>query len=302
YMIRELSAIVPMDNLVNATGIMIDPDQGLRNQLDIDEMAVLELAGTKSSRSVYNVLKGLRPGMSEIEASAAFCIDGDPLVSHPNLNFTLEGSRRGLVSPGTSVLSLGNVCNIGFGYRSSMVARTAFYAKGPGDLPAGWADTLREVFIPYFNVIKTWYESLAIGVSGKAIIARIRQEVPEFDELGVGLNPGHLIHNDEWTTSIFTEKGEHLIKNGMGIQCDIIASPRLLPGVHVEDGLAMADLNTRKAFKAKYPKSWRRIEGRRSFIKEVLGIRINDEVLPFSDIQGCLFPWMASLDIVLASV
>ncbi|MCE5255488.1 MAG: hypothetical protein LLF89_01410, partial [Spirochaetaceae bacterium] len=46
YMIRELSAIVPMDNLVNATGIMIDPDQGLRNQLDIDEMAVLELAGT----------------------------------------------------------------------------------------------------------------------------------------------------------------------------------------------------------------------------------------------------------------
>jgi len=183
-----------------------------------------------------------------------------------------------------------------------MVARTAFYAKSSQDMRKEWEDSLNKIFIPYFQVIKTWYELLAIGVSGKSVIEEIRNNVPEFDELGIGLNPGHLIHNDEWTNSIFTENRECFIKNGMGIQCDIIASPSSFPGAHVEDGLAVADAATRERFKAKYPESWHRIERRRNFMKDVLGIRINDEIMPFSDIQGCFFPWMASLDCVLASV
>jgi hypothetical protein len=153
-------------------------------------MAVLELAGTKTSRAVYNVLLHLKPGLSEIEASAYLELDGDPLVSHPNLNFTHEGARKILVSPGHHRLKYGSVFNISVGYRSSQVARTALYARHTSDLPSEWADIMEKIYLPYFRVIVHWYQNLRIGVTGKSILEHIRKHVPEYDSLGIGLNPG----------------------------------------------------------------------------------------------------------------
>ena len=284
---------------LNVTDVMIHPGYGLRTRLDIDEIAVLELAGTKTSRSVYNVMKHLKPGISEIEASAFFELDGDPLVAHPNLNFTLEGIRRGLVSPGNNRLQYGSPFNIGLGYRSSMVARTALYARNTGDIPSSWADIMEKIYKPYFSVIVHWYENARIGATGKSIIDHIRKNVPEYDSLGIGLNPGHLIHNDEWTSSIFTTTENYEIKDGMAIQCDIIACPEKYPGIHIEDGLVMAGAETRRRFSEKYPDAWNRIQARRKLMKEQLNIQINDEVLPFSDLQGCFSPWTVDPHLVL---
>jgi hypothetical protein len=298
FMVKALESLC--QQILNVTDIMIHPCYGIRTTLDIDEMTVLELAGTKSSRSVYNVMKNLKPGISEIEASAYLAVDGDPLVAHPNLNFSPEDIRRGLVSPGSRRLKYGDPFNIGFGYRSSMVARTAFYAQNASDIPERWADIMEKIYIPYFRVIACWYENLKIGVSGKLILERIREQVPEYDRLGIGLNPGHLIHNDEWTSSIFTDKAEYFVKDGMAIQCDIIACPKDYPGIHIEDGLIMAGEEKRLQFAQKYPESWKRIEWRRKLMKEHLNIQIVDELLPLSDLQGCLSPWTSNPHSVLA--
>ena len=286
-------------NILNVTDIMIHPGYGLRTTLDIDEMAVLEIAGTKSSRSVYNVLRNLKPGMSEIEASSYLRIDGDPLVSHPNLNFTIDGARLILASPGLSILNYGSVFNISFGYRSSQCARTAFYARDSGDIPLEWKDIMEKIYIPYFRIIVLWYENIKIGITGKKIIEIIKDQVPEYSELGIGLNPGHLIHNDEWTSSIFTDKADYAVKDGMAIQCDIIACPENYPGIHIEDGIIMAGQETRKLFSKKYPESWKRIEARKKLMKEYLHIQIPDDVLPLSDIQGCYSPWTVNPNSVL---
>ena len=287
---------------LNVTDIMIHPAYGLRTTLDIDEMAVLELAGTKSSRSVYNVLTNLKPGMSEIEASAFLAVDGDPLVAHPNLNFTLEGARQILASPGSHKLKYGSIFNISFGYRSSMVARNALYVQNAGGIPSEWNGIMEKIFLPYFRVIVHWYENIKIGITGKTILELIKKEVPEYDSLGIGLNPGHLIHNDEWTSSIFTDTGEYVIKDRMAIQCDIIACPDEYPGIHIEDGLIMASADTRQQFAEKYPESWKRIEKRRKLMKEQLNIQIGDEVLPLSDIQGCFSPFTSNPHSVLGVV
>ena len=285
--------------ILNVTDIMIHPGYGLRTQLDIDEIAVLELAGTKTSRSVYNVMTHLRPGISEIEASSYFELDGNPLVAHPNLNFTAEDIRRGLVSPGNNRLQYGSPFNVGLGYRSSMVARTALYARNTSDIPDAWAGIMEKIYIPYFKVIVHWYENIKIGTTGKSILARIREEVPEYGSLGIGLNPGHLIHNDEWTSSIFTLAGDYAIKDGMAIQCDIIACPQNYPGIHIEDGLVMAGEETRRRFSEKYGEAWKRIQARRQRMKDHLNIKISDEVLPLSDLQGCLSPWTVNPHSVL---
>jgi hypothetical protein len=118
-----------------------------------------------------------------------------------------------------------------------------------------------------------------------------RQCNGHYDTSRIRANPGHLIHNDEWTSSIFTETAEYAIKNGMAIQCDIIACPENYPGVHIEDGLIMADAETRRQFAEKYPENWKRIQARQRLMKEQLNIQIGDEVLPLSDLQGCLSPW-----------
>jgi hypothetical protein len=299
YIIEALCERVARERIVNATDLMIHPDYGMRITLDVDEIAVLELAGTKSSRSVLNVLKNLKSGMSEIEASSFLNIDGDPLVAHPNVNFTVEGTAMGLASAGNARLNYGGICNIGFGYRSSMVARTGIYARNRGDIPEAWANAIERIYYPYFELVALWYEMLEIGITGKEIIANVRKRIREFDELNFGLNLGHLIHNDEWTCSIFTEAHAYPIRSGMGIQCDIIAQPRGMPGAHVEDGLVVASSSTRDVFRARYPAAWDRIEARRRFIKGTLGISISDSILPCSDLQGCIFPFMATLQTVL---
>ena len=300
FIVKTLESSGP--ELLNVTDIMIHPGYGLRTTLDIDEMAVLELAGTKSSRSVYNVMVNLKPGMSEIEASSYFSTDGDPLVSHPILNFSENAIRQGLASPGNYRLKSGDPFNIGIGYRSSMIARTAFYAVSPKDIPSKWADIMEKIYIPYYKVIVCWYENLKIGVSGKSIIERIREQVPEYDRLGIGLNPGHLIHNDEWTSSIFTDKAEYFVRDGMAIQCDIIACPRDYPGIHIEDGLIVAGNETRRRFFEKYPESRKRIDARRKVMMEYLNIKIGEEILPLSDLQGCLSPWTVNPHSVLGVV
>jgi hypothetical protein len=153
---------------------------------------------------------------------------------------------------------------------------------------------MEKIYVPYFRLIVCWYENIKIGVSGKSILKKIHEEIPEYSRLGIGLNPGHLIHNDEWTSSIFTNEGDYFVKDGMSIQCDIIACPKDYPGIHIEDGLIMAGEETRKKFSAKYPESWKRIEARRKVMKDYLKININEEVLPLSDLQGCLSPWTSN--------
>jgi len=183
-----------------------------------------------------------------------------------------------------------------------MIARTAFYAVSPKDIPSKWADIMEKIYIPYYKVIVCWYENLKIGVSGKSIIERIREQVPEYDRLGIGLNPGHLIHNDEWTSSIFTDKAEYFVRDGMAIQCDIIACPRDYPGIHIEDGLIVAGNETRRRFFEKYPESRKRIDARRKVMMEYLNIKIGEEILPLSDLQGCLSPWTVNPHSVLGVV
>lgn len=302
HLAKQLFSLFGADNVVNATDLLMHPDYGCRATLDVHDLAMLELAGTKTSWSVRRMMESFRSGLSELEATEYLAMDGDPLVAHPNLNFTLERGRMGLASASEEHrLHLGAPVNLGFGYRGSMVARTGVYTRNREETERYWPGYFEKVLVPYFRVIKSWYESIGIGITGKAVLEEIDREVPEFNQLKVGLNPGHLIHTDEWTSSPFLRDQEIELKSGMGIQCDIIPAPEGFPGVHVEDGLALADKNLRTELKRHYPEAWARIQERRVFVEQELGISLRDEVLPFSDIQGCLFPFSADMETVMAS-
>ena len=87
----------------------------------------------------------------------------------------------------------------------------------------------------------------------------------------------------------------------MAIQCDIIAAPgEPYIGVHVEDGLVLADEKLRISLQKLYPDSWKRIQCRRTYLKDIIGINLAEEVLPFSDIQATLNPFLSNLEVVFA--
>ena len=79
----------------------------------------------------------------------------------------------------------------------------------------------------------------------------------------------------------------------MALQVDVIpATGTDYFTTNIEDGIALADASLRRAFAAQYPAAWQRIEKRRRFMTDVLGIELHPDVLPFSNIPGWLPPFL----------
>src|SRR5262245_40195810 len=85
------------------------------------------------------------------------------------------------------------------------------------------------------------------------------------------------------------------ITSGIAIQVDVIpATGTAYYTSNIEDGIALADAELRTAFAHHYPEAWDRIQARRAFMQDVLGIQLKPEVLPFSNIPAYLPPFWLS--------
>jgi hypothetical protein len=119
----------------------------------------------------------------------------------------------------------------------------------------------------------------------------------------LAVNPGHLLHLDEWLHSPFVPGGRVRLRSGMAIQMDIIpvsAGPFFY--VNAEDGIVLADDDLRRTLAGRFPACWQRIEARRQFMQHTLGIELHESVLPLSNTPGWLPPYALSLDKALVKV
>jgi hypothetical protein len=71
---------------------------------------------------------------------------------------------------------------------------------------------------------------------------------------------------------------------------------------NIEDGVALADEALRAAFAERYPDAWRRIQERRRFMGDALGITLHPDVLPFSNLAGFLPPFLLRPDLAMTLV
>jgi hypothetical protein len=115
------------------------------------------------------------------------------------------------------------------------------------------------------------------------------------------LNPGHLIHYDEWLDSPIRAGSDDPIASGMVVQSDIIPTG-IGPGwtVNCEDTVAVADAMLRAEIAERHPELWSRVSARRAYVKDQLGIALADEVLPLSCTCAYLPPFWLDLDRALA--
>ena len=107
------------------------------------------------------------------------------------------------------------------------------------------------------------------------------------------LNPGHLIHIDEWMNTPVYPGSIERFASGNAVQCDIIpAVGAPYYSCNIEDGIALLDAQGRDALRDKFPGVTARIEARRAFMQDVLGIHLKPEVLPLSNLAGALAPYL----------
>jgi Xaa-Pro aminopeptidase len=275
----------------NATGLLIDPGDGLRVINEVQQLAAFEYAACQTSQGVRDLLFGLRPGMTEADAVRLLHWNGMPLSCHLMLT---AGPRAtfGLLSPGTRPIERGDRFTVAFGIWGALNCRAGFVVEEADELPSGIHDYVDRLVGPYFEAVAAWYAALRIGQRGGVLHEIVDRHLGD-PFFGIFLNPGHQIHLDEWINSPISPGSQTELRSGMAFQVDVIpATGTDYFTTNIEDGIALADEALRAAFAAAYPAAWRRIEARRAFMAEALGIKLHPDVLPFSNIPAYLPPFL----------
>jgi hypothetical protein len=296
YLVDELRRVTGATGSVeNATDLLIDSADGLRILNEVEQLAAMEWAACQTSNGVRQLIFGLRPGMTEREAVALLGWNGWPLSCHLMLT---AGPRAalGLLSPSDRTIQRQDPFTVAFGIWGALNCRAGFVVEGPGELPATISDYVERLVAPYFGAVADWYAALHIGQTGGALYEIVHRHLGD-PFFGLFLNPGHQIHLDEWVNSPISPRSEIELRSGMALQVDIIpATGTEYFTTNIEDGVALADQSLRDAFANRYPAAWKRIQARRRFMNDALGIALHPDVLPFSNIPAYLPPFLLRPD------
>ncbi|MGI8929422.1 MAG: aminopeptidase P family N-terminal domain-containing protein [Candidatus Limnocylindrales bacterium] len=294
YIVDALRTVTGgVEHVQNATGLFIDPADGLRVINEVEQLAMLEWAACQTSQGMRRLIFGLQPDMSEHEAVALLGWNGWPLSCHLMLTAGVR-SRYGLLSPSERPITRGDPFTAAFGIWGALNCRAGWVVEDSSQLPGPIGDYIEKLAGPYFEAVAEWYGALHLGQTGGVlheIIAR-RLGDPFF---GIFLNPGHQIQLDEWVNSPVWPGSQVELRSGMALQVDIIpATGTDYFTTNIEDGIALADESLRAEYAEHYPDAWRRIQLRRTFMADRLGIELHPDVLPFSNIPAYLPPFLLS--------
>ena len=299
FIIDTLRHIVGAEGkVVNANALLMDASSGLRAVNEIDQIAQFEFGAVMASEALKALFRGITPGISEF---AAVQLMGLGVLPHSCHTMLSTGARlSGLESPSGKIIDRGDPLTTAVGYPGGLSSRVAWVVEDASELPANAADWLERLAMPYFACAAEWYETIGIGVAGGALdaIARKHLGAPFFNLI---LNPGHLIHIDEWMNTPVYPNSREQLRSGQTMQCDII--PAVGPpyySANIEDGLALLDERGRAELKDKHPAVFARVNARRDFMGDVLGIRLKPEVMPLSNLAAAYPPFLLAPNRLLA--
>jgi len=236
--------------------------------------------------------------MTEREAARLLGWNGAPLSCHLMLTAGPR-ARFGLLSPGDRPIVRGDPMTTAFGIWGALNCRAGFVVEDAAELPDGAADYVDRLVAPYFETVAEWYGALHVGQVGGELQRIVDRRLGDAF-FGVSLNPGHQLHLDEWVNTPVFAGATIELRSGMALQCDIIpATGTPYFTTNIEDGLALADESLRADFAAAFPEAWARIQARRRFMADVLGIDLHPDVLPFSNLAAHLTPFILRPDLAM---
>lgn len=286
WMVAVLRQVTGNDGSVtDATPALMHPENGLRAVMNsAAQIAAFEWSAMRAAAAVFRIVRGARPGMSELEAAALARYAGEPLSAHI-MCVAGRGNIVGLASPGARRIEYGDAITTAIGLWGSLSCRAGLMLGRPDP------DFFAHVVTPYFTALATWWQTMRLGVTGAEMFDAVTAAFGNAP-FNSALNPGHLISFDEWVHTPIRPGSPERVASGMVFQCDIIPAP-LGPGqaLNCEDTCAIADTALREALQEAFPDVWARIVWRREFMRDHLGIALREEVLPLSTAPAYLPPF-----------
>jgi hypothetical protein len=295
YIVDVVRRLAGIDNVANATGLLIDAADGLRVINELDQLVYMEWAACHTSQGVRNMLRNLTPGMTERQAVSHLGWNGSPLSCHLMLTAGPR-ARLGLLSPSDRSIKRGDPLTTAFGIWGALNCRAGWVVEDGSELDGTVGDYVERLAGPYFEAVAEWYRALHIGQTGGTLQAIIDRRLGD-PFFGIFLNPGHQIHLDEWVNSPVWSDSDVELRSGMAMQVDIIpATGTPYFTTNIEDGICFADDNLRAELEGRFPDVWQRTQSRRAFMADMLGIELHPDVLPFSNIPAYLTPFLLAPD------
>lgn len=294
YIVDAFKEVYSNINFINGTYIFIGED-GVRTTNNANEFAHYEFGAALAGNSILDVLNEIAVGKTEMELA-------DKLERYGQRNSVVTimatGERfvKANMYPTNKKISLGDPLSITIGYKGGLQSRGGFAIKSENELPEGQKDYIEKVAAPYFNAVKEWLESIHIGMEGKELYNKIEEVLPK-EIYGWELNPGHLCADEEWLSSPIYPGSKEIIKSGMLFRIDIIPSVKGYCGISCESGIMLADKDLISKIKEEYPYIWDRIEKRRKYIKNILGINISEEIIPTSAATALCKPFLLNKEL-----
>ena len=297
YRALKSSGTTDDKNVINITALLTGLQDGIRLKVySAREIAMAEAAACRSAAVVQRLLKNLIPGITEYKLSEQAEVGFAPWSVFPMLNFGAKHVALGLRSPGDSKeLAEGDPCGICYGIRGCLTARVGLAVKDEGSMERTLGNYLYPFYGKFFQAMCNWYETLHVGTTGNELHSAVHSIIggPEF---GVTLNVGHYTGADEWVNALSYAGSEFTVPDGAYMQADIIASVNDPVRVAIcEDGVIVAGEKLREAVSKEYPEVWKRIEQRKEKMRTVIGINLADDVLPLSNMNAVMFPFMLNL-------
>ncbi|MBT2732293.1 M24 family metallopeptidase [Carnobacterium sp. ISL-102] len=290
YIIDSLMNYVTNRNqLQNFTFSLLSPKVGLRTTYNANEIAHYEYGASLAGIAMFRTIQEISVGKSEKEIGALLAQHGQP-NSVTTISATGQRFTNAIIYPRDKTISLTDNYALTVGYKGGLSSRAGFVISSGAQLPENQKDYLEKVGKPYFKAYATWLETIAVGISGDEFYTKIQEVFPS-EIYGWSLNPGHYTADEEWLSSPFYKGSEAVIKSGQLLQIDMIPSVPGYTGASCEEPIALADKTLRTELSQQYPEVWERIETRRTYIKEVIGIQLSDDILPLSDTVAFYTPF-----------
>lgn len=296
YVVERIKKICGCDNVSNATDLFIGY-KGVRNTNNVNEIEHYEFGAALAGDCVYRAMEQLDLGVKETELGATLNALGQ---KNSVVTIASAGPRflKANIYPTDNEVKLGDPISLTVGYKGGLSSRSGYAVHDENELPEGMRDYLDAVVKPYYEATVAWLENIHCGMSGGELYALMEKVLPK-DKYNWGLCPGHLCADEEWLSSPIYKNSKEELCSGMILQLDIIPSVKGYGGTNAESSIVLADEKLRAEIREKAPLMYARMERRRKYIVEELGIELNPDVLPTTATLGYLRPFMLNKDFAM---
>ena len=285
------------ENLFNAGDLFLG-EGGARTTNNANEIAHYEYGAALASDGVLDAMDLLAPGVAETALGAQLNRQGQ---HNSIVTIAASGPRfiKGNMFPTQNTVKVGDTISLTVGYPGGSSSRAAYAVRDASELPQGAQDYVEKVAAPYFAAYTRWLEEIHVGMTGGEMFDKIEEILPRA-VYGWSLCPGHLVAEEEWLCSPIYEHSTEVLRSGMMLQIDIIPSVPGYGGSCAESTVVLADEALKEQICQQYPEMWQRMQARRQYIIQQLGIQLSEDVRPMCGTVAYLRPYL--LDKELAFV